>query len=269
VPLIHLFLTTEESPTPLRLMFDKLVEAPARSSAAIALCGSVVIALALSALVGWTFATRVLVQPSDAFHAMRPMSAVAFLLLGIATIAMARKQYKLILPICLAVVTVALIGAVLALFGIHYPLDAWLEAQSARMGIMRSRGITPTIVASMSAYAISLMLLRRPDVGRRQIVGVYAVGIALVAQAGIVAIVHVSELRIGNFMRALLAAGLQPLLATALLGIALVLLVSRARAVPTSPPRWVPVFASAAMATLVVVLWLVLRADDFLDEARQ
>ena len=261
-------LSTAESEAPLRLMFDRLVSAPQRGGVALVLCGSATLLIGLLALVGWMFAIPVLVQPTDAFPPMRPLAGVAFALAGAATLASNRENRRRPQLLGYAMLAVVGLGTLRALTGFAMPFQPFLSSQAARMGVSPVDGLALSVVISLSVFAVAILLIHRTDVTRGEMLAAYALGILLATGAGILAIVHVSTVQLSPRAE-FVGAGLQPLLATAILGVALILMVSRTRAVPTSPPRWVPAFTGLTMAALVIVLWQVLRADDALDDARR
>lgn len=253
-------MTAADTAATLRHFVDRLFGRPGRGGFAIALCGAVITSLALLSAIGWMLEMRSLVQPSDAFSPMRPLSTAAFALTGLATLAIAGRYDQRARALSIAAMTIALSGGVITIGNVALPFDDWMAARSSVMGIPPTRGLGLPMVAAISAYATALLLVTRRTVTRGEMLGTYGLGIVLLAGAGILAIVRVSELPLGALTLVMFGAGLQPMLAVALMGVALVLLVARTRSVPTSPPRWVPALATVSMATLVVVLWFVLRA---------
>jgi PAS domain S-box-containing protein len=202
-----------------------------------------------------------LVQLVDSFQPIRPFTAVAVLLSGIGTVANARNHRRLVNALAGAVLALALLGIAGAQLGIGLPLEGWLEERARGMGLSWHGGIPLLVALSLGLHAVALLRINRLSVSEGELLAVYALGILLIASSGIFAIVHVSNLAFPAMARFGAGDAIQTLVSLALLGVTLILSVSRLHAIPTSPPRWVPAFTGLSMGALVLVLWLVLRAQ--------
>ncbi|WP_411280014.1 ATP-binding protein [Gemmatimonas sp.] len=216
--------------------------------------------LTVPSLLGWLFGIPWLVQPFETFAPAR-LGGTVMIVTGaggmLAKLAGRRPLSRRLAVLCGLAASLALI---LAWQNAPLPLEAFARARVGDSSPLRDIPISAALLYLLYSTALYLLASESPSERRRAITGTLSA--LLVASSGVLLLAQLAGMLGSDGAAAAARAPLHSLLASLLLGTALLQRTTAHEARTKAPPRWAPVLAGASTMLLVLVLWQALVARE-------
>lgn len=211
------------------------------------------IALTVPSLLGWMFGIPWLVQPFDTFAPARLGGTVMIVTGALGMITKLSGHRALARRLAIGCGAAALIALAVAWEHARLPMDALARARIGDTSPLRDIPVSAALLFLLYSVALYLLASQSQSERRRTVTG--ALAAVLVASAGVLLLAQLAGMLGPDGFWGAARAPLHSLLASLLLGTA-VLQRNVAHEVRTkAPPRWAPVLAGASTLLLVLVLW--------------
>ncbi len=218
------------------------------------------IVLTVPSLLGWLFGIPWLVQPFETFAPAR-LGGTVMITMGAGGL-LAKLAGRRLLARRLAVLCglAALLALLMAWRHASLPLDAFARARVGDGSPLRDIPTSAALLFLLYSMALYLLASESRSERRRTIAG--ALAALLVASSGVLLLAQLAGMPGSDGATAAARAPLHSLLASLLLGTALLQRTMAYEARTKAPPRWAPVLAGASTLLLVLVLWQALVARE-------
>ena len=224
------------------------------------------IVLTVPGLLGWMLGVPWLVQPFETFAPAR-LGGTVMIIAGasgmLAKLSRRRLLARRLTMLCGAAATLALI---MAWQQASLPMDAFARARVGDVQPLRDIPASAALLFLLYSTALYLLAADSQSERRRTVTG--ALAALLVASSGVLLLAQLAGMLGSEGAAAAVRAPLHTLLASLLLGIALLQRTMAHEARTKAPPRWAPVLAGASTMLLVLVLWQALVARE-LSQTRE
>ena len=218
------------------------------------------IVLTVPSLLGWLFGIHWLVQPVETFGPAR-LGGTVVITIGaggmLAKLAARRRLARSLAVMCGVTSAIALMVAWQHLV---LPLDAFARARVGDALPLRDIPVSAALLFLLYSAALYLQSSDAQSERKRSVTG--ALAMLLVAGSGVLLLAQLAGMLGPGGAGAPAGAPLHSLLASLLLGTALLQRTTVHEARTKAPPRWAPVLAGASTSLLVLVLWQALVARE-------
>lgn len=218
------------------------------------------IALTVPSLLGWMFGIPWLVQPFETFAPARLGGTLMIVAGATGMITKLSGRRALARRLAIACGAAAVIALVVAWEHARLPIDAFARARVGDASPLRDVPVSAALLFLLYSVALYLLASEWQTERRRSVTG--ALAAVLVASAGVLLLAQLAGLLGTDGFWAAARAPLHSLLASLLLGTALLQRNVAHEPGTKAPPRWAPVLAGATTLLLVLVLWQALVARE-------